>query len=64
MNAADRVLIVDDDPALASALQRSFERRGYVARTGHDLTAAMAAAAEFQPQFAVVGLMRVCALSF
>jgi two-component system, response regulator RegA len=52
----NKVLIVDDDVALAAALQRSFERRGYTARVSHDLAGAMAVAIEFQPGFAVVDL--------
>jgi two-component system, response regulator RegA len=52
----NRVLIVDDDVALATALQRSFERRGFGAHISHDLAGAMAAAADFRPDFAVVDL--------
>lgn len=54
-----RLLIVEDDVALAKALARSFERRGYEVAHADDYDAMLAALAGASPQCAVVDLKLV-----
>ncbi len=51
-----RILIVEDDAALASTLARSFSRRGYTPHRVSSTEEALAIAPEFQPAYAVVDL--------
>ncbi len=51
-----RLLIVEDDAALARTLARSFERRGYAVRGASDLEALETLLAGFAPTHAVVDL--------
>ena len=51
-----RLLIVEDDAALARTLARSFERRGYQVRAAGDLETLQALLADFAPTHAVVDL--------
>lgn len=51
-----RILIVEDDTALASTLARSFTRRGYTPRIVASTEEAVVAAPEFKPHYAVVDL--------
>jgi two-component system response regulator RegA len=53
------LLIIEDDPSLAGALGRSFERRGYRVRICDGAEAAERILAEFLPGFAVVDLKLV-----
>lgn len=54
--APRNLLIIEDDPSLAAALGRSFERRGYVVRICDNAEAARRILDEFTPGFAVVDL--------
>lgn len=51
-----RLLLVDDDEILCSVLSRALQRRGFRVTVVHDHQAALAAAAENPPQFAIVDL--------
>ena len=51
-----RILIVEDDVALAATLSRSFTRRGYTPHMVNSTEAALSIAPEFQPAYAVVDL--------
>lgn len=51
-----RLLIVEDDDALASSLHRSFERRGWAVRRAADLQTMQAVLPEWPPTHAVVDL--------
>jgi two-component system response regulator RegA len=53
------LLIVEDDPAFASALRRSFERRGYDVTLCDRMEAVVMALATVSPAFAVVDLKLV-----
>lgn len=55
-DAAPKVLLVDDDVALTGALARSLARHGLHAVEADSARAALAAAAELRPAFAVVDL--------
>ena len=50
------LVIVEDDPAFARTLARSFERRGYRTWTAHDHEALLALLAVHRPRHAVVDL--------
>lgn len=50
------IMVVDDDDVFARTLATAFERRGYRTRIASDVEAAMAAAAESPPDFAVIDL--------
>ncbi|MBN8647053.1 MAG: response regulator transcription factor [Caulobacterales bacterium] len=52
----NKILVVDDDVSLASALASSFIKRGYLALIAGDLDGAKTIAAEQLPEFAVVDL--------
>ena len=58
-DTARRLLIIEDDPSLAGALGRSFERRGYSVRICDNAEAAAQIWDEFMPGFAVVDLKLV-----
>ena len=58
-NEPKRLLIIEDDPSLAKALGRSFERRGYAVRICDNAAAAQEIMADFMPGFAVVDLKLV-----
>jgi two-component system response regulator RegA len=51
-----RLLLVDDDEILCSVLARALQRKGFRVAVVHDHQAALAAAAEYPPEFAVVDL--------
>jgi two-component system response regulator RegA len=51
-----RLLLVDDDEILCAVLARALEQRGFRVAVAHHPSAALAAAAERPPQFAVVDL--------
>ena len=51
-----RLLIVEDDEALAASLQRSFERRGWTVRRAASLDTTRAVLPDWQPTHAVVDL--------
>ncbi|HET7864355.1 MAG TPA: response regulator transcription factor [Burkholderiaceae bacterium] len=51
-----RLLIVEDDDALAASLQRSFERRGWTVRRATDLGSTQAVLPDWPPTHAVVDL--------
>jgi len=53
---SDRFLIIDDDVAFCSILERSLTRRGYAVEIAHDAEQALRTAKEFQPTHAVVDL--------
>jgi two-component system response regulator RegA len=55
-DAAQRLLIVDDDAPLRDRLARAFEKRGYVVLTAGSVAEGMAAAEANAPDFAVVDL--------
>lgn len=54
--SAPTILLVDDDTTFASALARSFERRGYATRLAKDTETALAALAQCTPEYAVIDL--------
>jgi two-component system response regulator RegA len=56
---ARRLLIIEDDPSLAGALGRSFERRGYSVRICDNAESAARILDAFLPGFAVVDLKLV-----
>lgn len=56
MDAARRLVIVEDNADFAATLRRSFERRGYQVWTAPDVQALDALLPEAAPQFAVVDL--------
>jgi two-component system response regulator RegA len=51
-----RLLLVDDDEMLCAVLARALERKGFRVAVAHHPQAALAAAAERPPEFAVVDL--------
>jgi len=51
-----RLLLVDDDEILCSVLARALQRKGFRVTVAHDHQAALAAAAEYSPEFAIVDL--------
>jgi two-component system response regulator RegA len=51
-----RLLLVDDDEILCAVLARALERKGFRVAVAHHPQAALAAAAERPPEFAVVDL--------
>jgi len=51
-----RLLLVDDDEILCSVLSRALQRKGFRVAVVHDHHAALAAAAEHPPEFAIVDL--------
>lgn len=55
--AARRVLVVDDEEAIASLVVRYLEREGFDVRVAHDGPAAVALATEFEPAVIVLDLM-------
>jgi two-component system response regulator RegA len=55
-DTARRLLIVEDDAALAATLTRSFERRGYAVARAFDLASMQALLPAHQPEYAVVDL--------
>jgi two-component system response regulator RegA len=57
--APRNLLIIEDDPSLAGALGRSFERRGYAVRICDNAEATRHILEEFTPGFAVVDLKLV-----
>lgn len=54
--AQARLLLVDDDEVLCAVLARALERKGFRVAVAHHPQAALAAAAERPPEFAVVDL--------
>ncbi len=50
------ILIVEDDEALASSLERSFERRNYEVKIASNVKEAQAILKKFHPRYAVVDL--------
>jgi two-component system response regulator RegA len=50
------LLLIDDDEILCSRLGRAMEKRGYNVRTAFSVKDGIAAAKEFEPEFAVVDL--------
>src|SRR5688500_5131951 len=58
-----RVLVVDDDPAIRSALSRALARGGFDAETAGDVQPALAAAAVRPPDIVLIDVnMRTCGL--
>jgi len=55
-DTARRLLVVEDDAALAATLMRSFERRGYAVARAHDLASMQALLPTHAPDYAVVDL--------
>jgi len=55
-NGNPRVLIVEDDEAIADVLRRSLRQEGYEARTAGDGLEALEAAEEFMPDLVVLDL--------
>lgn len=51
-----RLIVIEDDAKFASALKRSFERRGYEVVHAEGLDAARQALIDFAPRYAVVDL--------
>ncbi len=51
-----RLLLVDDDEILCSVLARALQRKGFRVAVAHNYQAALAAAAEYPPEFAIVDL--------
>jgi two-component system response regulator RegA len=51
-----RLLLVDDDPILCSVLAPALRKRGFNVSIAHDYQAAVAAASEDPPEYAVVDL--------
>lgn len=56
MSGERLVLVVDDDPVVASGLARSFERARFRAHVANELEQAVKVAAELRPELAVVDL--------
>src|SRR5262245_48451307 len=56
MTAAHRVLVVDDEPALARALAINLRAQGWEVATAHDGRAALAAAADTHPDVVLLDL--------
>ena len=56
MSKARRLIIVEDDAKFASALQRSFERKGYVVDHAAGLNEMLERLAQAKPGYAVVDL--------
>jgi DNA-binding response OmpR family regulator len=54
---ADRVLVVEDEPALAKVVANYLAREGFHVRTAHDGPTAVAAAHDFEPSLVVLDLM-------
>ena len=54
--SAGTLLIVDDDHGFTEALTRAMQRRGYTVICAHDESAALQAAEEFAPAYALVDL--------
>lgn len=52
-----RVLIVDDEAAIADSLELIFASRGYTVRTASNAEAAIALLTEFRPDVAIVDVM-------
>ncbi len=50
------LIIIDDDEILCSRLGKAMEKRGYTVRTAFSVKDGIAAAKEFEPEFAVVDL--------
>jgi two-component system response regulator RegA len=59
MQPERRLLIVEDDPAFARALMRSFERRGYAVSSRDGIDGVKAHLASSTPHYAVVDLKLV-----
>ncbi len=58
--AGERILVVDDDPALTEALTAVFESVGYVVDTASRPEEAVRRAAEETPDLIVLDVMLVC----
>ena len=54
--SAGTLLIVDDDTGFTEALTRAMQRRGYSVICAHDEVAALQAAEEFAPEYALIDL--------
>ena len=51
-----RVLLVEDDPALAQMLVEALEANGHEARVAHDAPSGLAACADFNPSVALLDI--------
>jgi DNA-binding response OmpR family regulator len=54
---SDKILIVEDEPALQETLVYTLERQGYLVQTAADGPSALAAARQFQPDLILLDLM-------
>ncbi len=55
-SSSRRVLVVDDDPDFADGLGTVLELHGYIVAHAHDCKSAMAAAADFRPDMAILDI--------
>jgi two-component system response regulator RegA len=56
MSAATELVIVEDDARFSTALQRSFERKGYAVESARDMCGLLAILETARPRYAVVDL--------
>src|ERR671932_1740095 len=57
MKPGTRILIVEDDRAIARLLQLELEHRGFVVRCAHDGPSGLEAALEFEPSVVILDIM-------
>ena len=52
-----RILVIDDEPALAELINRTLRVAGFEAKTAHSRSEALIVAAELQPELALIDVM-------
>ena len=56
INTKGNLLIIDDDEILCDRLAKAMQKRGYEVRTAYTVQNGIAAAKEFEPEFAIIDL--------
>ncbi len=56
INTKGNLLIIDDDEILCDRMAKAMQKRGYEVRTAYSVQNGIAAAKEFEPEFAVIDL--------
>ncbi len=56
VNLKGNLLIIDDDEVLCDRLAKAMQKRGYEVRTAYTVANGIAAAKEFEPEFAIIDL--------
>lgn len=56
INTKGNLLIIDDDEILCDRLAKAMQKRGYEIRTAYTVEGGIAAAKEFEPEFAIIDL--------